>query len=83
MVTHSGDDIHYSMRCTRAVDGPGTEVTPHEAKSAYLTTPDALNGRSSQEGADEEIFHIQADGFWGPEKGFHDVEQLRRVPRPN
>jgi hypothetical protein len=26
----------------------------------------------------EEIFHLQADGFWGSEKGFHDAEQLRR-----
>jgi hypothetical protein len=25
----------------------------------------------------DEIFHIQADGFWGPEKGFHDAEQIR------
>jgi hypothetical protein len=27
---------------------------------------------------DEEIFHVQADGFYGPEKGFHDAEELRR-----
>ncbi len=26
---------------------------------------------------DEETFHMQADGFWGSEKGFHDAEQLR------
>lgn len=26
---------------------------------------------------DDEISHIQADGFWGSEKGFHDAEQLR------
>jgi hypothetical protein len=25
----------------------------------------------------EEIFHMQADGFWGLEKGFQDAEQLR------
>jgi hypothetical protein len=28
--------------------------------------------------ADEEMSHLQADGFWGPEKGFHDAEQLRK-----
>jgi hypothetical protein len=27
---------------------------------------------------DDEIFHTQADGFWGPERGFHDVERLWR-----
>ncbi len=27
---------------------------------------------------DEETFHLQADGFWGFEKGFHDAEELRR-----
>jgi len=25
---------------------------------------------------DEELSHLQADGFWGSEKGFHDAEQL-------
>lgn len=28
--------------------------------------------------SDDETFHVQADGFWGPEKGFHDAEQLRK-----
>ena len=23
---------------------------------------------------DDEIAHLQADGFWGTEKGFHDAE---------
>jgi hypothetical protein len=27
---------------------------------------------------DEETFHLQADGFWGEEKGFQDAEQLRK-----
>jgi hypothetical protein len=27
---------------------------------------------------DDEIFHLQADGFYGPERGFHDAEQLRK-----
>jgi hypothetical protein len=27
---------------------------------------------------DEEIHHLQADGFFGLEKGFDDAEQLRR-----
>jgi hypothetical protein len=27
---------------------------------------------------DDETFHVQADGFYGPEKGFHDAEQLRK-----
>jgi len=27
---------------------------------------------------DEEIFHLQADGFWGETGGFHDAEQLRQ-----
>lgn len=32
-------------------------------------------------GDNEEIFHLQADGFWGPEKGFQDAEELRRQRR--
>ena len=32
----------------------------------------------SADPADDETFHVQADGFYGPEKGFHDAEQLRR-----
>ena len=27
---------------------------------------------------DEETFHVQGDGFYGHEKGFHDAEELRR-----
>jgi hypothetical protein len=23
---------------------------------------------------EDELFHLQADGFWGPEGGFHDAE---------
>jgi len=30
---------------------------------------------------DDETFHVQADGFFGPEKGFHDAEQLRKQQR--
>jgi len=30
---------------------------------------------------DEEIAHLQADGFLGGEKGFHDAEQLWRQQR--
>ncbi|HTW22423.1 MAG TPA: hypothetical protein VMD78_02425 [Candidatus Baltobacteraceae bacterium] len=26
---------------------------------------------------DEELFHLQADGFWGPEMGFQDLEEVR------
>ncbi len=33
--------------------------------------------------ADDETFHVQADGFYGPEKGFHDAEQLRKQQRPH
>lgn len=33
--------------------------------------------------ADEETFHLQADGFYGSEKGFHDGEQLRKQQRPD
>ena len=32
--------------------------------------------------ANSEIFHIQADGFYGFEKGFHDAEQLWKQQRP-
>jgi len=28
-------------------------------------------------GQDEEIFHIQAGGFWGAEMGFQEAEQFR------
>ena len=28
--------------------------------------------------ADDETCRVQADGFFGDEKGFHDVEELRR-----
>ena len=30
---------------------------------------------------DDESFHVQADGFYGPEKGFHDAEELRKQQR--
>jgi len=30
---------------------------------------------------DDETFHVQADGFYGPEKGFDDAEQLRKQQR--
>jgi hypothetical protein len=33
---------------------------------------------SADEPNDEEIMHLQADGFWGYKKGFHDVEELWR-----
>lgn len=26
----------------------------------------------------EEMMHLQADGFWGFEKGFHDAEERRQ-----
>ncbi len=35
------------------------------------------DGHNSTAQNDEEFFHLQADGFWGSEKGFHDAEQLR------
>lgn len=35
-------------------------------------------GHNSTAPDDEELFHLQADGFWGLEKGFHDAEQLRK-----
>ena len=30
---------------------------------------------------EDETFHVQADGFYGPEKGFHDAEELRKQQR--
>jgi hypothetical protein len=51
-------------------------------KNAKDKLDDLLRREQSQEifpaELDEEIFHLQADGFWGPEKGFHHAEQLRR-----
>jgi len=29
----------------------------------------------------DETFHVQADGFYGPEKGYHDAEELRKQQR--
>ena len=46
----------------------GKVSLPDQSKAAAID-PAGLN---------EEIFHIQADGFFGPEKGFEDVEQLRK-----
>ncbi|WP_263351367.1 hypothetical protein [Acidicapsa acidisoli] len=29
----------------------------------------------SDDASNEELMHLQADGFWGCEKGFHDGEE--------
>lgn len=44
------------------------------AQEAAVKSPDWQN----ESGRDEEIVHLQADGFWGGEKGFQDAEELRR-----
>ena len=35
-------------------------------------------GRFDVPAPDDEIAHLQADGFWGDEKGFDDAEEFRR-----
>jgi len=42
---------------------------PHKAENAMMVSACP----------DEEIFHIQADGFWGEEMGFQDAELYRRL----
>lgn len=53
-----------------------------ESLAAAASAVSGLSRRDARKTAtvesDEEIFHIQADGFWGPEKGFHNAEELRR-----
>ena len=60
---------------------------PHERSDdmEHIAANDAMEGLrrlavspAHDDSPDNELAHIQADGFYGPEKGFHDVEQLRR-----
>ena len=53
------------------VNGYNAEQERKSRKSSACTAPDAPE-------RDDEMLHLQADGFWGGEKGFHDAEELRR-----
>ena len=51
----------FTTLANEAVEGKGRQ---EKARAAMLSAD-----------ADDETFHVQADGFYGPEKGFHDAEQ--------
>ncbi len=50
----------FTTLANEAVEGKGRQ---EKARAAMLSAD-----------ADDETFHVQADGFPGPEKGFHDAE---------
>ena len=57
----------FTTFANEAVEGKGRQ---EKARAVMLSTD-----------ADAETFHLQADGFYGPEKGFHDAEELRKQQR--
>lgn len=57
---------------------PFASSTQHTAEPVWRHEKDATILSADP---DDESFHVQADGFYGPEKGFHDAEQLRKQQR--
>lgn len=57
--------------------------------SVLQKTADAMCGQEVEElailsaDAEEELMHLQADGFWGPDIGFEAAEKARQHSRQN
>lgn len=72
------------MASTRATANQQTVLKRDSAASVTNETTGYIGQQEKEITAttstdhDEEMTHLQADGFWGFEKGFHDAEERRR-----
>lgn len=60
-----------------ARNAKGEALSMSEAGCGHVV-PDPCTIKLESLEPDVELSHLQADGFWGPEKGFHDVDEFRR-----
>jgi len=53
-------------------------VTAYGTKNTWNTSNGSLADAIEPAMQDEELSRLQADGFFADEKGFHDLERLRK-----